>query len=275
MGNVSGWRLAVGGEPSGVYAGSARPWRGTGSDGILPSVTEPPLVEPHGGATTSLLTPSLVALVLANLWPLVGVLFLHWTVFSVLLLFWLENVIVGVFNVARMWMAGDPGPGGQAAKLFVIPFFIVHYGLFTAIHGLFVFALFAGTVGLTPELVGRVVAEAGILPAALILAASHGYSFVINYLGSGDFRTANLQTLMFQPYSRVVILHLVIMFGGVTIVSLGAPTGALALLVVLKIGIDAAAHLREHGLLRHVSGLSLTLAIRSRRREARRAPDDR
>ena len=45
------------------------------------------------------MTPSLAALVIANAIPLVGVLFLGWTVFPLVLLYWLENVVVGGFNV--------------------------------------------------------------------------------------------------------------------------------------------------------------------------------
>jgi len=241
-------------------------------------MTEPAQASSAAPATEGLLTPSLITLVLANLWPLVGVLFFHWTVFSVVLLFWLENVIVGVFNVGRMWMAGAPGPGGPVQKVFLIPFFLVHYGMFTAIHGMFVFALFAGPLGtdtFDPDHMGRMVVESGVLPPAIILAVSHGYSFAVNYLGSGEFRTTTLQHLMTQPYTRVVILHVVIMFGGFVVMALGSPAPALALLVALKIGIDARAHLREHGALPAVRGPGLLQAIGPRRRSSGRVSDDR
>jgi hypothetical protein len=208
-------------------------------------VTEPhPVAAGSGDLAGLLLTPSLIALMLANLWPLVGVVFFGWTTFSVLLLFWLENVIVGCFNVGRMWTAAD----GEGGKWAIIPFFIVHYGMFTAIHGVFVIAIFAGDLGdywLSPALVRRMVGDTGIGPAALALAASHGYSFFMNYLRGGEYRTATLKTLMAQPYTRVVVLHITIIFGGFLIVSLGQPMAALALLVVLKTAIDGAAHLRE------------------------------
>ena len=34
--------------------------------------------------------------------PLVGVLFFGWTVWTILIVYWLENGIVGVFNVLKM-----------------------------------------------------------------------------------------------------------------------------------------------------------------------------
>lgn len=210
-----------------------------------------PLDSPGRSGTPGLaFTPSLVALVLANLWPLVGVILLGWTVFAVLFLFWIENVIVGVFNVGRMWMASGPSQKAGASKATLIPFFMVHYGMFAAVHGLFVIVLFGGDPGamlLSPTLVTRTIAETGIWPAALALTASHGFSFVANYLVGGEFRTTSLETAMVQPYARVVVLHLVILFGGFLVAALGQPTVALALLVLLKIGIDAVAHQRQHG----------------------------
>lgn len=190
--------------------------------------------------------PSLAALAAANLWPLLGVLFFGWTVFSVVLLFWLENVIVGLFNLARMWMAqgGSRKPGG---KFFIMPFFAVHYGMFTLVHGLFVLAMFGGGMGDGGlGAVAQAVADAHVGAAALALAASHGVSFVVNYLGAGEFRTTTLDTLMAQPYGRVVVLHVVIIFGGFVIMAIGQPMIPLALLVILKIGLDVAAHVKEH-----------------------------
>ena len=48
------------------------------------------------------MTPSLTALVIANAIPLVGVLFIGWTVFPLVFLYWLENVVIGGFNVAKL-----------------------------------------------------------------------------------------------------------------------------------------------------------------------------
>src|SRR6266550_7692789 len=51
------------------------------------------------------LSPSALVLVAPNLVPPAGVLFFGWSVFATLLLFWVENVIVGAFNVLRMLVA--------------------------------------------------------------------------------------------------------------------------------------------------------------------------
>ena len=45
---------------------------------------------------------SLLALLVANLVPLIGVLFFAWDLVLVLALFWIENIIIGVFNLLKM-----------------------------------------------------------------------------------------------------------------------------------------------------------------------------
>ena len=77
---------------------------------------------------------SIIALVAANAIPLLGVIFLGWRVFSILLIYWMENVVVGVFNVLRILFA-DPHPPQpplpRFGRAFLVAFFCLHYGLFT------------------------------------------------------------------------------------------------------------------------------------------------
>jgi len=195
------------------------------------------------------LTPSAVALILANLVPLAGVLFLGWTLFATLLLFRLENVTVGVFSVLTLLAARPREPLAWGAKVLMVPFFMFHYGMFTTVHGVFVMSLFGdlpAKASQTPAAFYHAVQSTGIGAAALALALSHGVSFVLNYIGGGEYRTANLALLMSRPYGRVMVLHVVILLGGFLVQLMGSPVPALALLVVLKTGLDLGAHLREH-----------------------------
>jgi uncharacterized protein DUF6498 len=190
-----------------------------------------------------------VILVAANLVPLAGVLFFGWTVFATLLLFWAENVIVGVFNVLRMLTATPQSAAMWAVKLFMIPFFTFHYGMFVFVHGVFVLQLFGGVHvrGFpTAAMFYQAIQAAGIAPAAWGLALSHGVSFAFNYIGAGQYRTVLVPQLMVRPYGRVMVMHVVILVGGFLVQLLGSPVIALALLVVLKTALDLRAHLREH-----------------------------
>lgn len=200
---------------------------------------------------------AVAALVAANLVPLFGVAFLGWRLIDVMLLFWLENGVIGAYNVARMATAGRR----RVAALFLVPFFAVHYGMFWFVHGVFVVTLFggsgplggaggAGTAGLgsgvTLPLVGAVPAFGGIEWALLGLTLSHGASFVQNWWLGGAWRDASPADRMRAPYGRVVVLHLTILGGGFAVQALGEPAAALLLLIGLKVGIDLAAHVRAH-----------------------------
>jgi hypothetical protein len=194
--------------------------------------------------------PSVITLVLANLVPAFGVLFFGWEVFPLLFLFWSENVIVGMFNVLKMLAANPTSPLTWAGKLFFIPFFSVHYGMFTFVHGVFVVGFFGGQFKPgapfpNQEIFWRLLQENHLGWAILGLAVSRAVSFITNYLGSGEYRRTSLPQLMQQPYGRVVVLHLTILGGGFLMAALRSPVVGLLLLVALKIALDLRGHFRE------------------------------
>jgi hypothetical protein len=196
------------------------------------------------------LTPSAVALILANLIPLYGVALLGWRVFPVVLLFWFENVVVGFYNALKIGFARPGDVGRWIAKVFMIPFFLFHYGMFTFVHGIFVLALFGSGIvdmdgGPSVAWFRSALVAAGVTWAAVALFVSHGFSFAHNYIARGEYRRATLENLMKQPYSRVVVLHVVIIASGFLVMALGAPVLGLVLLVLLKTGVDVSAHLKE------------------------------
>ena len=217
---------------------------------------------------------AVVALVVANAIPLVGVVFLGWDVWTILIVYWIENGIVGLFNVGKMSLAegvddaqaqttinGRPITGN--GKGFLIPFFLVHYGIFWVVHGVFVltfaaFASFDGAPGAIaidpsgpPDLGVASSAATGPDPGAILFAAfalfiGHGASFLFNYVGRREYLRVSAAGQMFAPYGRLVILHLTILLGAFAIMVIGAPVGAIAVLVALKTAMDLGFHLREH-----------------------------
>ena len=270
---------------------------------------------------------SAILLLLANLIPLVGVAFFGWSLLTILVLYWLENGIVGFWNVPKIIMAqgsimpklpdlpnaaalaatgsaeeaaalqgqwrktqaaqealvqegatsSPPSRAGflgprAATRLSAIPrtglaiFFAIHYGMFWFVHGIFVFALpaFAGAssfggvvdgsefcldaagfpIQCPPDAFGDVV-WSSVLIGGIALFLSHGASFFLNYIGRGEYITASPPGQMARVYGRVVVLHLTIIFGSILMAFLGAPLGALLVLVVLKTAFDLGLHLRE------------------------------
>lgn len=230
---------------------------------------------------------SLYALLAANLIPLLGVMALGWRVGDIMFLFWLENAIIGVFNIVRMLIATGGGILAFVMKLPTVAFFTVHYGLFTFVHGIIVIVMFVGapmdgdfapesappapiieitedpdtwpdphTDEMTDEEFDELLELAwlelwdmlivsGLWVAVVALVVSHGVSLFINFIRNGEYRNATADSLMMRPYGRVVVLHIVIIFGGMMVMATGQLTAALVLLIVLKVGLDAGAHVAE------------------------------
>jgi hypothetical protein len=236
---------------------------------------------------------AIALLVAANLVPLLGVLFLGWDLATLVAVYWAENGVVGIFAIGRIATAANTGPwrftgvstedsGARVpqpppppgrpgtphtaspgslvtvARLFLIPFFVVHYGTFWVVHGVFVwvalpplFAALGGDAG--PGFDGATFGSVGtpgpdasvVLYAAAVMLVSHGASFVLNWLRGGEYRTSSPVAEMQAPYARVIVLHLTIILGAFAVAAVGAPVGALVVMVGLKIAIDLGAHLRE------------------------------
>ncbi|MEA2577035.1 MAG: hypothetical protein QOD78_623 [Chloroflexota bacterium] len=229
-------------------------------------------------------TGAVVALVVANAIPLFGVLFLGWNVWMILIVYWLENGVVGFFNVLKILRAEgaivpssgwtmNGRPMSAVGRGAIAGFFLIHYGIFWVVHGVFVLTLpmFAGVLSefsqptlfiksegqfLDGVYAGPVldpgtnlasgVQFGPIVLAVFALALSHGLSFWFNYLGRGEYRRTSPAAQMFAPYGRLFVLHITIILGGIAIAITGAPAAAVAVLVVLKTAMDIGFHLAEH-----------------------------
>ena len=201
---------------------------------------------------------SLVLLVLVNILPLAGVVFLDWDVLALMILYWSEYLVLGFYTVARMLLKSPLGGLGYGM------FFGIHYGGFCAVHGLFILVLLAGVdfnpfegetwplflvfIQLLVNVIKAVLAMAppAWLAAFAALFISHGASFVMNFILAGEKEQVTLKALMNAPYKRIVVLHVAVIAGGGAVIALGQTIGMLLVLVCLKLALDITLHLREH-----------------------------
>lgn len=183
--------------------------------------------------------PSAIGLVVANVVPLVGVIWFDWSLFGVMWLYWAENGIIGAFALARILTAG--GGAGLLSRLGLGMFFTIHFGVFWSVHGVFVATLFGGG-----DAIGLGSADLAPWEGLVPLVLSHGASFVLNYLVRGERKAAEPGGEMIKPYGRVVILHIVLILGGFAVMAIGGGVLALALFVTLKTGLDLGAHWIGH-----------------------------
>ena len=220
---------------------------------------------------------SLALLLTANAMPLVALVSGRWTAGDVLIAFWLENIVIGVWTLVRLAttagpdaVTGRPGdaPGlletgtvevlpdgtrvqfpGVAARVAIGAFFTLHYGIFTLVHGFFTF-----------DLVGATGATGGVGDFALmflVLFASHGLSTGIHWFARQERTQFGLISTMKQPYGRILVMHSAVIGGGYLVAHRGpedllaawpglAVLGPGLLLIAIKLVTDVAAHLRQH-----------------------------
>lgn len=190
-----------------------------------------------------------LGIVLSNLFLVFGALFLGYDVKSIIAVYWAENLIIGFINVLKMVFANPKrekleGVFGEAMRgrniplikgtMFLVPFFIVHYGIFCFGHAAFINGFFFKGL---ESMMNPISAVLGSIPVVglLLLLASHLFSFYKEFfVNNGREKTMPIQ-LMFAPYKRIVVLHIAIMIIGIFALKFQNPIFMLLVLVVLKI----------------------------------------
>jgi hypothetical protein len=245
--------LDLGEVESGIQAASGKKIRhGEATPDELESEWEPPpevppVVMVSEPAVADLpenrFSASVLLLVAANLVPLVGTVYFGWQLSNVMVLYWAESAVIGLFNVLKIVRIGG-WPG-----LFAALFFLGHFGGFMAVHFLFIYGIFVegfNAAGPGDDLSEVAALFASLWPGLLALFVSHAYSYFSNFLGRQEYRSRTVKDQMSDPYSRIVFMHLVLIFGGGLAMVLGEPTLVIIGVIVLKIVFDVRAHLKQH-----------------------------
>lgn len=198
---------------------------------------------------------STISLIVVNLIPLYGVIFHGWNINSLMILYWLENVIIGFFTVLKMFKAegmvdpmkykkvtlnGKPMSAfamatGVIKRSFFIPFFAMHFGMFTLVHGIFTLIIFYSSD----------INWFGVFISFLSLFVSHGVSYVGNFLHNEEYKKVSVEYLFISPYPRIIVMHLTVILGAMFVFN-NHSMYALILLIVLKTCADLGSHVFEH-----------------------------
>ncbi|MDX2274388.1 MAG: DUF6498-containing protein [Hyphomonadaceae bacterium] len=180
-----------------------------------------------------------------NIIPLIGVLVWHWSAFAVVFLYWLENVAIGGRTVLSILSLDSRGAGAPwLAKLGAAAFFLLHYGLFCFVHGIFVVAMFGDSAqaSVNPsDLFGAtaiLLAEQFNMAMGLLAIVLWQLAEFLFFLVRSRREAPSITALMKAPYLRIGILHVTIIFGGFLLMMLGWPVIGVVALVVFKTGYD-------------------------------------
>jgi len=211
---------------------------------IVPGPGDGPEAKPGLAAQASTLAMNLV--------PVGGVLVLGWDAVLLLLFYRVETLVIGVFNALKIGVIGwAAGRTGMLICAGLIAFFGLHYGIFCSGHGAFLMMMMhfgAGTFPQSNEALGEFSAfsmawslmatDHGLWWSVVGLVALQAGAFGLFWLWPGAWRTANPFRQMFEPYGRIVVMHLAIMIAAIPVLLFGAPWLAVLALAVMKTGLD-------------------------------------
>lgn len=173
------------------------------------------------------LTQSDYFLIAANLLPVVGVWAWGWSPKEVFLVYCLETIIIGIFNLVKMgvvtivrktdtWYNG-PSRTKQSGLFFML-FFLLHYGLFVGVQ----MGIFFGVSGIGegrhinafsffykwPQLISN---DSLIMLGAFVFC--YGFKVLFDFILSGEYKTIPMTLLLFQPYGRIFIQQITVILG--------------------------------------------------------------
>lgn len=184
--------------------------------------------------------PLAVVVLLVDLLPIIAVLAFGWGATPLVALYWLENLVIGVFTVLRMIATLAGNFANVFAVLFIVPFFTLHYGMFCFGHGVFIQALAtSGSTSGTPDMPGLVnwamQSGQGMVWFMVAIIVINLALYGADYLMKGEFRDANPMVEMFAPYGRIVTLHVAILLGAVLAIAANEPLLGVVFLILLRV----------------------------------------
>jgi hypothetical protein len=192
-----------------------------------------------GAEIQGLFSKSELSLLAVNFGVIVFAVAGGWSLPTILASYWLQSVIIGLFQAKKMSdlkvfsseglkINGRAVEPTDATRWKVVLFFLVHYGVFHAAYAWFI--LSAGTP-YWPD----------VLLSGAAFFANHLYSYYVNR-NNPPKRIPNIGSMMFFPYIRIIPMHAFIVFGGLVATS----HHALVFFLILKTLADEAMHALEH-----------------------------
>lgn len=211
---------------------------------------------------------SIILIIAANSIPIIGVTFLKWNPFFILLIYWGESLIIGLFNILKMLISGSIENGkfswpGFTGATGLSAFFIVHYGMFMLVHGIFIFVFMMLSFSMNIKNSGGHLDPFSAIPvlfhregsilrselsAVLALFISHLVTFYIYFIRTGEYNYKKAGDYMMQPYKRIIIMHLTIIFGAIALFLTGFKSVVFIIVWIgMKVFFDLKMHFRDIG----------------------------
>lgn len=187
--------------------------------------------------------------------PLIGVLLLDWSLFAVMLIYWMEMGLIILSAMARIcWCGSTPGRNTVAMILFS-PFYFAPalgfvVGFFMAVvtffHGPEVIVAAEDMPSMAT--IGARIRDEWLWVPPLLLVVGHVRDFAVDWVRSGAYRTGSMLWEMLRLYGTVILMMLVLILAAVLLMDTGLGSVAVAFVVLVRIALEFALHFAERAL---------------------------
>lgn len=203
---------------------------------------------------------SVLILLITNLLPMFGVIFLNWDVFNIILLYLTEYFIIGFFSalkiIALISFFINFSRSPLSIKIFFSIWFVLFFCIFLAIlWGVFSLPFAWLLFFLRPSLINNnllitlkeTFIGAGLGIAVVSILLSHGFSFYYNFISRKEITiwANNITRSLVVMLIRILFIYPVIFTGGLIALFFGS-LPLLLFFILYKTLIDVIIHIKEH-----------------------------
>ena len=169
---------------------------------------------------------------------------------TIVFAYFLETIIIGMLHVIKLWLCAKYGKSDSSENqngvsgYGIIPFFMIHYGMFVAIQSIFAFSFFDSKI---PEIksgfnlienYSYLLSQEGIQIIVASLFITNLSYFYNNFLIQKKYQDYKPSSLLFKPYGRIFIQQFVVILAGFFFVLTAADMAAAILLIGFRLIID-------------------------------------
>lgn len=184
------------------------------------------------------------SIVLGNALPLLGVLYAGWDIYTLLIFYWCETVIVCFWTVATVamhkgtqtWGLSGPTRRDEGTAATAAAFITAHAGFFMAIHLFLMSSLYGGDwpghLRSASTFIDTFVIGEGLWPMLAVVFLQRGAIFW------EEHREPSVLPAIAGLYLRIIVMQIVIIFGAWGVMLLGSGMVGLLLLVGLRMLLD-------------------------------------
>ena len=164
--------------------------------------------------------------------------------YAVLFGYFLETIVIGIFNCVKMYASSKHNDRGIAVYKYIL-FFIVHYGFFIAVQSIFVFAFFSfdsdSFVKEPFHLIENYIAIfnlEGMPLIMIVLSVTQLIKYIFDFHVPKKYMKYKVKEIMFKPYLRIVIQQVAVIVAGFFIILSSGSVAAAILLILLRAIVD-------------------------------------